>query len=192
MGLYSGDQIFCADMFLASAISRFSSFKAPCFFRKNNCCFIPHSLGTYYVEEISHGTYFFIKQIFIKREFGEYVKNDLPYAKAIQITKNEILKGNRVIVCSNSLLYTNICSLSGSSSINDLEILNKKILTSRPVTIITIINQKEQPIIQDFIVKTNTKLEYQTKYEGGTLLYYITNFPKTIDGENLPDHTRIQ
>lgn len=92
-----------------------------------------------------------------------------------------MLRGNPVVVCSGSLIYTNICSISGSSSINNLQTLNEKMRTSKPISIITVINQNELPVIQNFVSKTNTKLEYKTEYEGGTLLYFITNYPKTIN-----------
>jgi hypothetical protein len=177
--------------FMLQQFAVFLFLKPHTFFSKTGTVLFRTFLMLILIEEVSHGTYFMIKQIFIKREFGEYVKNELPYLKAIQLTQNEILRGNRVIVCSNSLVYTNICSLSGSSSINDLQTLNKKMLASKPMTIITVINQKEQPIIQDFISKTNTKLESRMEYEGGTILYFITNLPKNTDTENLPDHTRL-
>jgi hypothetical protein len=151
------------------------------FFKKTGAVIIRIVLVLIMVGEVFHGTYFMMKQIFINREYGQHVKTGLPYLRAIQLTKREVLRGNTVIVCSKNLIYTNICSISGSSSINDLQALNEKMRASKPISIITIINQNELPVIQDFVSKTNTKLEYLTKYEGGTLLYFITNYPKTIN-----------
>jgi hypothetical protein len=123
--------------------------------------------------EVFHATYFLVKQIIIKREYGQAIVQDLRYWKAVQMTKQQLSAGNPVVVCSNSLIFTNICSLYGSSSLNDLHMLDKKMNSSRPITLITIINSEEQPIIQSFISGTNTKLEYQN----GKLLYFITHFP---------------
>jgi hypothetical protein len=172
---------FAPVCFLLQQFAVFLIFKPQTFFKKTGTVIFRIILVLITLGEVSHGTYFIVKQVFIKKEFGQHVRTELPYLRAIQLTKREMLRGNTVVVCSGNLIYTNICSISGSSSINDLQVLNEKMRTSKPLSIITVINQNELPVIQDFVSKTNTKLEYMTEYEGGTLLYFITNYPKTIN-----------
>jgi hypothetical protein len=179
---------FAPLIFIVQQLTVFLFLATRRFFGKSGATLFRVLIVLLMMEEVFHGTYFFIKKIVVKNEYGNQILQDQPYWKAIQLTKQELSKSKSVIVCSNSLIFTNTCSLYGSYSLNDLHLLREKMPATEPFSIITIINREELPIIQDFISKTNTKLEFRN----GKLLYFITNCPFSSDVENFPDHSRIQ
>ncbi len=127
------------------------------------------------VEEISHGTYFIIKQIFVHKEIGIRRRADQIELHSYNLVKAEQAK-NEIVVCAGIPEISNFSSLSGVSSIMDPMVFQKPIYSSKDVLIITTLDSFSAKRMPVAFFKMNTRLVDQ---ESG-YFYYFTRFPANI------------
>jgi hypothetical protein len=121
------------------------------------------------VEEMSHGTYFIIKQIFVHKEFGIQRRADQIELHSYNLVKAEQAK-NEIVVCAGIPEISNFSSLSGVSSIMDPMAFEKPIYSSKDVLIITTLDSFSAIKMPAEFLKMDTRLvDRQGEYS-----YYFT------------------
>ncbi len=127
------------------------------------------------VEEISHGTYFIIKQVFVHKEFGIQRQADQIELSTYNLVRAEQVK-NEIVVCAGIPEISNFSSLAGVSSIMDPLIFGKPIYSSKDVLIITTLDSFSATKMPPEFFKMDTRLISQ---ENG-YSYYFTRIHANI------------
>jgi hypothetical protein len=121
------------------------------------------------MEEISHGTYFIIKQILVFKEFGIQRHADQIELHSYNLVKAEQAK-NEIVVCAGIPEISNFSSLSGISSIMDPLVFEKPIYSSKDILIITTLDSFSATKMPPEFFKMDTRLiDRQGEYS-----YYLT------------------
>ena len=119
-------------------------------------------------EEISHGAYFIIKQIFVHKEFGIQRHADQVELHSYNLVKSERAK-NEIVVCAGIPEISNFSSLTGTSSIMDPQVFKKPIYSSKDVLIITTLDSFSASKMPVEFFKMDTRLVEQ---ENGYSYYF--------------------
>jgi hypothetical protein len=131
------------------------------------------------LEEIGHGTYFFIKQIFIKKEFGLQRPADQKELRSFRIVKTELAKKEAIVVCAGIPEISNYSSLLGISSIMDPSYFLKPIYSSKEVLVVTTLDSFTIRHMPAEFFKMDTRLvERQSGYS-----YYFTRVHPNISAK---------
>ncbi len=75
--------------------------------------------------QVFHSTHAIIKQVFLSNDFGANRLSEKQDFLILNLASHEILNGRKVVVWSSRLEIPNIASISGSSSLFDVSILNE-------------------------------------------------------------------
>ncbi len=128
------------------------------------------------LEEISHGTYFIIKQIFIKKEYSLRRPADRSELYSSSLVKDELAKKSAIVVCAGIPEISNFSGLSGVSSIMDPSIFKKPIQSSKDVLIITTLDSFSTKKMPHEFFEMDTRLVNQ---QGG-FSYYFTRIHRNV------------
>jgi hypothetical protein len=128
------------------------------------------------LEEISHGTYFIVKQIFIKKEFGLRRPADRRELCSYRFVLAEMAKKTAVVVCAGTPEISNFSGLSGCSMIMDDSDFRKPMYSSKEVLIITTLDSFSALHMPPEFFKMDTRLVFrQAAYS-----YYFTRIHPDI------------
>ena len=128
------------------------------------------------LEEISHGTYFIVRQIFIKKEYGLNRLADQMELHSSRFVKDELAKKNAIVVCAGIPEISNFSSLLGVSSIMDPSIFEKPIQSSKEVLIISALDSFTTKNMPSSFFKMETELVDQ---QDGYSYYFTKIHPGT-------------
>lgn len=125
--------------------------------------------------EITHGTYFCVKKIFIEKAYGMAIESDQYLFKSMQLTDMEMKNNKNLVICSNNYAIANMCSLGNVPIYCELEKLKKPLHNSLPVRLLiaadTTVPGISVPLLSDPVVKPD--LVYKN------VSYYFINLPKS-------------
>jgi hypothetical protein len=133
-------------------------------------------------EEIVHSSYFIIKQIFVKKEFGLSRVSEQYVLQSLRLTQLALKKNDHVVVCSDDAEIPNMCSLTGSSAVFDLKALQKLPPSSEPLLLISIVSQISKASLGSNLFRMDTKLVC----EQNGYFYYFTNVSGEEKNETFP------
>ena len=133
-------------------------------------------------EEIAHSSFFIGKQIFVKKEFGLRRVSEQYVLQSLWLTQLALKKNGHVVVCSNDAEIPNMCSLTGSSAIFDLSVFRKSPPSSKPLLLISIVNQTSKASLDSNFFRMDTKLVC----EQNGYFYYFTNVSGGKENQTLP------
>ncbi len=129
------------------------------------------------IEEISHGTYFIIKQILVKKEYGLQRPADQSELRSYRFVKDELAKKNAIVVCAGIPEISNFSSLLGISSIMDPSVFQKPIQSSKEVLIITTLDSFSTKNMPAGFFKMETQL---VDRQNGYSYYFTRVHPNNI------------
>jgi hypothetical protein len=126
--------------------------------------------------QIWHSTHAIVKQVILSKNYGVRRHSEELDFHVLNLASHHILNKTKVVICSSRFEIPNMGSLSGSSSSFDISILNKPLLTSEPIMLITVLNGFENLKMGNELLKSGHHLELQS---GGKFLY-TKLIPKSI------------
>lgn len=128
------------------------------------------------LEEISHSTYFVIKQVILKREFGFHRPADQTELHSYRLVRDELAKKSAIVVCAGIDEISNFSSLLGVSSIMDPSVFKKPLQSSKEVLIISTLDSFSTKYMPPEFFKMDTRLvDQQSGYS-----YYFTRIHPNI------------
>jgi hypothetical protein len=128
------------------------------------------------LEEISHGSYFIFKQVFIKKEFGLQRPADQKELHSFRFVKEELSGHKVIVVCAGMPEISNFSSLLGTYSIMDPSVFRKTIYSSKEVVIVTTLDSFSAKHMPPEFFEMDTRLVEQ--YDGYS--YYFTRIHPNI------------
>jgi hypothetical protein len=129
------------------------------------------------VEEVSHGAYYCLKQILIKKDYGICQREDLKYFKLLELTKRTFAINKNLVVCSNAAEFVNMCSLAGVYGLYDIERLKAPIPTTSDMTLIIIVHQKIPNSFVPLVVTESLKPQWISE----EICYYMVKASKSLN-----------
>jgi hypothetical protein len=145
------------------------------FFNKSGIVIFRYLMMIILIIEISHGTYYFYKQIVINKNYGLTIQKDQIYFNSLDLIKKELKKNKNLVFCSNSDKIANMCSLADVPVFFELWKLKKPIRSSQPVTMIIAVDYK----IPDSSVPLLLSPEIKPDTIWQNVYYYILNIQKS-------------
>jgi hypothetical protein len=128
------------------------------------------------IGEIGHGTYFIVKQMFIKKYYATRIEGDQNYFKSLMLVDLVLKNEKNLVFCSNSPKFPNMANLKGIPAFYDLSELKMPIKTSRPLTFIIASDTSSPNPSIPFLSSLNTKPDLIFR----SVFYYIVKVPKSI------------
>jgi hypothetical protein len=129
---------------------------------------------------IFHGFYYLPKEALIKKEFGKNRKTE-QFDFIVLKTASDLLKdGNKLVVCTNVVQEANIASLSGASGLYNIKIINGELHTTKPITLLIILNKSVLPEFNRFFLRYKPTLLFNCKAwmaDGTTNDFYLLKLP---------------